>query len=177
VTPDNVKRWLRLRWKAKMERKTEMPTLRVSDRTWGLMKALAQPFEKPDDMLARVLAPLVTKFPESSRSLPTAKPSVRRSTAGHMRSPDFREPIVTCLRALGGKATVPQVRKWLEQHLGNQFTDRDREILSVAQEPRWWKNAAWERNNLAQEGILRADSPRGVWELADTASPDLEGGS
>jgi len=31
-----------------------------------------------------------------------------------------------------------------------------------------WRNAAqWARNSMVQEGLLKADSPRGVWEITD----------
>jgi hypothetical protein len=137
------------------------------------MKALAQPFEKPDELVARAMAALAA-MPESSRPALAAKPPpAPRSKAGHMRSSAFSEPILACLREAGGKATVPQVREWLRQRLGSQFTAADRQILPIAKEPRWWKNAAWERNRLAHAGLLRDDSPKGVWELSDTMPPTV----
>ena len=34
-------------------------------------------------------------------------------------------------------------------------------------QPRWWNLVCFERNALKEEGYLRDDSPRGVWELSE----------
>lgn len=34
-------------------------------------------------------------------------------------------------------------------------------------EPRWWNATQFERYALKEEGYLRDDSPRGVWELSE----------
>ncbi|TCZ54589.1 winged helix-turn-helix domain-containing protein [Roseicella aquatilis] len=145
-----------------------VPVVRISDQTWEAMKTLALPFEKPDELIARAMAHLAAT-PAAERPAAPAKPQQAPRSLGHLRSTDFTQPIQDCLREAGGRETVPRVRAWLERRMGHRFTDADREILPTAKEPRWWKNAAWERNRLARAGVIRDDSPRGIWELADPA--------
>jgi restriction system protein len=33
--------------------------------------------------------------------------------------------------------------------------------------PRWRNAAQWARNSMVNEGLLKKDSPRGVWEISD----------
>jgi restriction system protein len=33
--------------------------------------------------------------------------------------------------------------------------------------PRWRNTAQWARNSLREEGLIRDDSPRGIWEITD----------
>ncbi len=39
-----------------------------------------------------------------------------------------------------------------------------------------WRNSAqWARNSMVQEGLLKADSPRGVWNISEAGRCRLEG--
>src|SRR5690242_2301956 len=33
--------------------------------------------------------------------------------------------------------------------------------------PRWWNTAQWTRNSVIRDGLLKPDSPCGIWEIAD----------
>lgn len=46
--------------------------------------------------------------------------------------------------------------------------DVDYQPLASSPDNLRWRNAAqWARNSMVQEGLLKADSPRGVWEITD----------
>ena len=46
--------------------------------------------------------------------------------------------------------------------------DVDYQLLASSPDNLRWRNAAqWARNSMVQEGLLKADSPRGVWEITD----------
>ena len=52
--------------------------------------------------------------------------------------------------------------------MGGQLRDVDYEPLAFNPETPRWRNAAqWARNSLVREGLLKNDSPRGVWEISD----------
>jgi len=39
-----------------------------------------------------------------------------------------------------------------------------------------WRNAAqWARNNMVKEGLLKGDSPRGLWEISERGLAMLKG--
>ncbi len=48
------------------------------------------------------------------------------------------------------------------------FEGRDYDPLaSGPDKPRWHNGAQWARNSMIHEGLLKGDSPRGVWEISD----------
>ena len=58
----------------------------------------------------------------------------------------------------------------MSEDVANLLTDLDRETLPCG-EPRWEARLDKARSKLTRAGCLKADSPRGVWELA---GPGLE---
>jgi hypothetical protein len=40
-------------------------------------------------------------------------------------------------------------------------------LASDPEMPRWRNAAQWARNSMVKEGLLRSNSPRGVWEISD----------
>ena len=42
--------------------------------------------------------------------------------------------------------------------------------------PRWRNTAQWARNSLREQGLIRPDSPRGVWVVSDAGRAWLGGG-
>ncbi|MCX7778606.1 MAG: winged helix-turn-helix domain-containing protein, partial [Armatimonadetes bacterium] len=57
---------------------------------------------------------------------------------------------------------LDQVEKMVRPHL-QSFDFRP----VSSGEPRWRNKARWERFNMVLEGLLRDDSPRGIWELTE----------
>lgn len=50
-----------------------------------------------------------------------------------------------------------------------RFEEVDYEPLASDQEmPRWRNTAQWARNTMVKEGLLQADSPRGIWEISES---------
>ncbi len=43
----------------------------------------------------------------------------------------------------------------------------DLELMENSGEQRWRLNARFERKNMALDGLLKQDSPHGVWELTE----------
>jgi hypothetical protein len=54
----------------------------------------------------------------------------------------------------------------MEDKLKDQLTPRDRSMRKSGKIV-WENNAQWERYVMVQEGLLRSDSPQGIWELCD----------
>lgn len=80
----------------------------------------------------------------------------------------FRLPVLRALASLGGRAHVREVLQKVEEQMRSQLNEVDREPLpSDPETPRWMNKACWERFEMVREGLLRGDSPRGVWELSD----------
>ncbi len=78
----------------------------------------------------------------------------------------LREYLLTALQELGGSAHCSAVKDRMREMLAGQFLPGDL-MRRKTGEIVWENNTHWERNALVKEGILKKNSPRGVWELAE----------
>lgn len=69
------------------------------------------------------------------------------------------------LHALGGQAKTADVLAGVEERMRSRLGPRDRERLAGG-DVRWRKAAQWTRFEMVEEGLIRKDSPRGIWEIA-----------
>ena len=79
----------------------------------------------------------------------------------------LRVHIIQALKELGGHARRYDVLEQMREMLKDRLTPRDIETRSDGRVIIWENNAAWERNAMVEEGILRSDSKFGYWELAE----------
>lgn len=79
----------------------------------------------------------------------------------------MREQVVLALKQLGGKAKVSDVIEEMTRQLDGKLLPGDLVWRQATNEPAWQNNAKWERYQMVQDGVLRGDSPRGVWELRE----------
>lgn len=87
-----------------------------------------------------------------------------------IRTPEvaYRKPILTVLAHLGGAGKVAEVLEQVKQIMKPVLKDVDYQPLASGPDnPRWRNAAQWARNSMITEGLLKADSPRGVWEITD----------
>lgn len=86
----------------------------------------------------------------------------------------FRLPILAVLSDLNGSARISEVLERLETMFKDRFTQADHERLPSNQDIRWQNTVKWARQRLVNEGLLAADSPRGVWEITPEGRTYLE---
>jgi len=87
-----------------------------------------------------------------------------------LRTPEdaFRRPILESLIELGGRAQIGEVLDRVGQRMEHLLNEYDRESLpSNPRFVRWRNTAQWCRNTLVREGLMRNDSPHGVWEISE----------
>lgn len=77
----------------------------------------------------------------------------------------YRQPIVDVLTELGGRGRAKDVLEGVRRRMRHQLHGADYKQLKSGQEV-WANKTQWARQQLKQEGVLRADSPHGWWELA-----------
>ena len=94
--------------------------------------------------------------------------SVTTSGAEKVSSSVFREAVVEALRDLGGSARAKDVVDRVGEVLADELGPLDTQVTATG-EPRWRNAARAQRQYLIQEGLLRDDSPNGLWELTDQA--------
>jgi hypothetical protein len=76
----------------------------------------------------------------------------------------LRKEIIFALKSLGNRGSPQEVEEIMEQRLKGKLLQRDLEHLTTG-ELVWRNNAEWERLRMVKEGVLKKDSPRGIWEL------------
>lgn len=86
----------------------------------------------------------------------------------------FRIPILEALMELGGKGDVDDILKKVEIKMKGTFKPVDYEKLPSGIMIRWQNTAQWERYVMVQDGLLRPDSPRGIWEITEEGKRFLE---
>lgn len=87
-----------------------------------------------------------------------------------MRNPEpsFRQPILEAIMELGGSAPIDDVLGLVEQNMSKELNDVDYQPLPSDPNCLRWRNTAqWARYNMVQEGLLKSDSPRGIWEITE----------
>jgi len=102
---------------------------------------------------------------------PKAKPPTDkrpRTTKGE-RTPrqEFRVPILEALIELAGKTKVDEILKKVEIKMKEVLKPVDYEKLPSGVMIRWQNTAQWERYVMVQDGLLRSDSPKGIWEITE----------
>lgn len=81
-------------------------------------------------------------------------------------------PILGILVEAGGSAAANDVIDALEERMGDEFKDRDRETLRNG-EVRWRNRARFARLRMKERGLLSKVSPRGVWEVTERGAAYL----
>ena len=120
-----------------------------------------------------VLEPAKEMEARWAAALEGAEPS-RTDPAGRiargLRTPVsvFVLPILMTLQDLGGRAPMQQVLESVGAMLKDRLRDVDHQSLrSEPGKPRWYNTAQWARNTMVTQGLLRNDSPRGIWEVSE----------
>jgi len=94
-----------------------------------------------------------------------------------LRTPEaaYREPILRVLAEMGGAGRIGDVLERVGQIMKPVLKEVDYDPLASDPDlPRWRNAAQWARNAMVKEGLLKADSPRGIWEITDKGRTMLQ---
>lgn len=84
------------------------------------------------------------------------------------REAAYFKPILQVLNQMGGFGDMADVLERLPKLMKGTLTDLDFEPLAANSEvPRWWNTAQWAQSAMVQAGLLKSDSPRGIWEMTE----------
>jgi len=165
-----------------------MKVIRISEEVWEILKIFARPLEdNPDSVLKRILNEYIdlknmetpkikdgsinkgepdmkfdrlTRGTASKRAVSPSKQWPRQNTLPYVRM------VCSSLASLGGRAYTQEVIRRIENDFSHLFTEQDRRDIESG-ETRWVKRVNWARYDMVQGGLLRDDSPRGIWELTE----------
>ena len=94
-----------------------------------------------------------------------------------VRTPEsaYYVPILKVLDQMGGGGKVAEVLERVGRLMKPILKDVDYQPLASGPDnPRWRNAAQWARNSMVNEGLLKGDSPRGVWEITDAGQARLK---
>lgn len=86
-------------------------------------------------------------------------------------------PLLQALVELGGRARRDEVVELVGRKMEGTLTPDDHELLPSGIEVRWKNRVAWQRENMKRRGLLRDDSPQGVWEITEAGRQWLQAAS
>lgn len=116
----------------------------------------------------------VTKRPGLQKK---GRSAVRGRLPRGLRTPEeaFRLPILEALLELGRRASIGEVLDLVGKKMKSKLTKYDFEPLpSDPKSIRWRNTAQWCRNTLVREGLMKADSPYGIWEISEAGRKVLQ---
>jgi Mrr N-terminal domain len=147
----------------------------VDDQVWERLKQEAEPLVDDANSVLRRLLGLEGEGPAPDRRRAGAM-GYRRAPLGSLVHRDAYElPILQELAARGGAGSAREVTEAVGEKVADLLTKRDLETLSSGS-VRWVTRVQFTRLRLKERGLLRADSPRGVWELTDKGREAVERG-
>lgn len=79
----------------------------------------------------------------------------------------LRELIIKALKKLGGSSRGDKVREEIAKILDGKLLPGDLEWRKATNDYVWQNNTNWERYRMTQDGTLKNNSPRGIWELSE----------
>jgi hypothetical protein len=134
-----------------------MKMIRIDEDVYAALKKRGTPFEDtPNSVLRRVL--------DIDRANGKRRATNRLPQGVRTPQPEFRTPLLRVLYEAGGSAKASEA----VDRVGALMKDRLNDIDQQKVKSGWirWRNAVeWERRAMVEEGLLKKDSPRGVWEL------------
>jgi len=133
----------------------------------GLSADATQTLNHLADELGELLKDLRNRIGRTAEAASAKKPRTKRSKSLKTDKAILRLLIVEALRHLGGSAPKNDVLKYMEEKLHGRLLPGDLEWREATHDHAWQNNACWERNAMKNDGILKADSPRGIWELSE----------
>ena len=116
----------------------------------------------------RAVDVLLGQSPSSSAAAPTPTLVPAESAKDFTPVYEYWPAILESLVELGGRAQRDKVITRVGEKLESTLTPADKQLLKSGMDVRWKNRVAWQRLNMVKQGLLRENSPRGVWEITDS---------
>jgi chemotaxis response regulator CheB len=123
------------------------------------------------DGLGSVVREIRTRLDRRQPKSPTSgRNQIERTNPNRTSREQLRKEIILALQSLGGRAPISKVLDAIERNISEQFLPADVVVLvskDGTKQPSWVESCRGARKRLLKEGVLRSDSPKGIWELND----------
>lgn len=96
------------------------------------------------------------------------KPERKRRRRGEKTPQDaYIIPILESLIESGGEGRAKDILGLVEQKIKGILKDVDYELLPSGIDIRWRNTAMWVKTDMKNQGLLKSDSPHGIWEISE----------
>lgn len=96
------------------------------------------------------------------------KPERKRRRRGEKTPQDaYIIPILESLIESGGEGRAKDILGMVEQKIKGILKDVDYELLPSGIDIRWRNTAMWVKADMKNQGLLKSDSPHGIWEISE----------
>ena len=94
-------------------------------------------------------------------------PSRKRTPQGEITpNKAYEIPVLQALVQLDGSGTADSVLRLVEERMRASFRPKDFELIPSGM-IRWRKGVNWTRYAMKKKGLIKSDSPRGIWEISE----------
>lgn len=118
-----------------------------------------------NDEPSEITQDLRNRLGQNNNQATEKKPRSKRSKMPKTDKSTLRQLIIEALESFGGSAHKNDVLHYMEQKLQSKLLPGDLERRESTKDLVWQNNACWERFRMVEDGILKTNSPRGIWEL------------
>ena len=143
-----------------------MKYIEIQDDLYEKLEELAIPFKEttPNIVLNRIISHYLSC--DKRNDLAGDKPRRRFVTRkyGKLQHEHYRIPIIEALQASGGRGISSEIIEIVFAKVKDKLNEIDYTKTSTGI-IRWQNTLRCQRNQMVKEGILKSDSPRGIWEL------------
>jgi Mrr N-terminal domain len=141
-----------------------MRQIEVDEDVWGAIKSRAEPLVDDANSVLRRVFKLEKGRASRSASSPGRQRPKRAAPGSILSEREYEAPILLELLGRGGSGQATEVTDAVGERLEGKFTKLDYENLDSG-DVRWRNRTQFTRHTLKRRGLIRSDSPRGIWEL------------
>jgi len=133
------------------------------------LEQIRRAFAANGDLLRQTVAtPTRQHAPSVTETYLREAPQPRRLRQGEGTTLNaYRVPILRALVDVGGSAPASDVLAAVLDAMRGVLTESDYQVLADGRTERWYKTAEWCKYTMRVEGLIAADSPRGLWEITE----------
>jgi hypothetical protein len=119
------------------------------------------------DELDEIMRDLKIRLGHSTETTQVKRTRNKRSNLPKTDKKILRKLIVDALLRMGGSAHIHEVLKYVGEQLNDKLLPGDLVWRESTKQFAWQNNTQWERYFMIRGGILKANSPKGFWELSE----------
>lgn len=139
-----------------------MRQIEIDEAVWNAIKAQAEPLvDDPNSVLRRLLG---LGGDSSNLGTPPGMRPKRAAPGSILSEREYEVPILLELLERGGSGQATEVTDAVGQRLEGKLKKLDYAHLDSG-DIRWRNRAQFTRHRLKRRGLIKPDSPRGIWEL------------